>query len=186
MFSTVTLRKTAAESITGVKAVASRVGMQKYRNLGIAAVAVFVAFVGRWELKIPADFKILPLPQNEWIARAQTAGTLAEVLVHEGSVVRKGDVLARTRDFDKEQKVSELSGEIQEKRSLLDLLRAGPRREEIDQKRKAVETRKVGLANATRNEEEKNRLQQRLEIQQLELRQAKQDLDLQRQLAERG
>jgi len=158
MFSTYTLRKTAAESFAGVRAVASRTAIKKFRNLGIAAAAIFVAVVGHWDLKINANFKILA--RNEIAVRAETAGIVAEMMVHEGSWVRKGDILARLRDFDKQQKVSQIYGELQEKRSELALLRAGARPEEIDQRQRQVETRQVEFVNARKNQEEMNRLQQ--------------------------
>src|SRR5436190_16721080 len=59
MFSTYTLRRTAVESIAGLRAVATRVAVRKYRNAGIGLVAVLVAFAGHWELKIPAEFKVV-------------------------------------------------------------------------------------------------------------------------------
>src|SRR5205814_4156000 len=128
MFSTFTLKRTAGEYYTGLRAVASRVATKKYRNVGLGLAAILVAFVGHWELTIPAEFKILA--RSEMAVRTETEGIIVEVVVREGSRVAKGDVLARLRDFDKQQNISELRGNREAKRSELALLRAGARPEE--------------------------------------------------------
>jgi len=161
MFSTYTLKRTAGESIAGIRAVATRTTFRKYRNGGIVLGALLIAFVGRWELKIPAEFKVVA--RNELTVRSETDGVIVEMLVHEGSRVQKGDVLARLRDFDKQQKISDLKGQLESKRSELALLRAGARAEEVDRKQKLVDTKRVELANARRNEEQRKQLEQTLE-----------------------
>ncbi len=184
MFSTYTLRRTAVESIAGLRAVATRAAYRKWRNLGIAAAAGVAMFAGRWELKIPADFKVLA--HNEMIVRTETEGIIVEMLVREGSRVSKGDVLARLRDFDKQDKISELTGTLEAKRSELALLRAGARPEEVDRKEKLVETKRVELANARRNQEQRNQLAQTLERKKSELQLDQQNLDRTRQLVTGG
>ncbi len=167
MFSTLTLRRTAMESMAGVRAVISRAAFRKYRNAGIVAVALLVAFVGRWELKIPAEFKIVA--RSEIAVRAETDGIIVDMLVREGSRVTKGDLLARLRDFAKQQRISELSGDLETRKTALTLLRAGARAEELDRKQKLVETKRVELGNARRNQEQRNQLAQVLERKRSEL-----------------
>jgi hypothetical protein len=184
LFSTVTLRKTAVESWSGLRAVATRAAYKKYRNLGIAAAGVLIAFVGHWELTIPAEFKVLA--RNESTVRTETEGVIVEVLVHEGSRVVKGDVLARLRDFEKQQQISEIAGNLESKRSELALLRAGARSEEIDRKEKLVETKRVELVNARRNQEQRNQLMQTLERKRSELQLEQQTQKRTRELVENG
>lgn len=184
IFSTLTLRRTAAEYFSGVRAVATRATFRKYRNGAILAAAVLVAFVGQWELKIPAEFKILA--RNESTVRTETEGIIVEMFVHEGSHVKKGDVLARLRDFDKQQQISELTGNLESKRSELALLRAGARTEELDRKEKLVETKRVELANARRNQEERNQLEQTLERKRSQLQLDQQTLARSRELFDNG
>jgi putative peptide zinc metalloprotease protein len=184
MFSAVTLRKTAVESWSGLRAVATRAAYKKYRNFGIAAAVVLIAFVGHWELTIPTDFKVLA--RNESTVRTETEGVIVEVLVHEGSRVMKGDVLARLRDFEKQQQISEIAGDLESKRSELALLRAGARSEEIDRKQKLVETKGVELANARRNQEQRNQLTQTLERKRSELQLDQQTQKRTRELVENG
>ena len=174
MFSTFTLRKTVSESMAGVRAVATRASVKKYRNAGIVAAVLLVGFLGRWELRIPAEFRIIA--QNETTVRAQTEGVIVEVMVREGTAVRKGDVLARLRDFEKQQQVNDVSGLLQQKRNELALLMAGARPEEIDGKRRLIETRQVEVQNARRNQEQRNQLQQTLERRRSELQLDQQNL----------
>jgi multidrug resistance efflux pump len=184
MFSTVTLRRTAGEYVSGMRAVAARAAVRKYRNAGIGLAVVIALFAGHWELKIPAEFKILA--RSEQAVRSETAGTIVEVLVHEGSRVSKGDILARLRDFDKQQRISELRGTLESKKNELDLLRAGPRPEELDRKQKLVETKKMELSNARRNQEQRNKLVQELERKKSELVLEEQTLARTRELVEGG
>jgi multidrug resistance efflux pump len=184
MFSTLTLRRTAGEYLSGLRAVGSRAAARKYRNAGIALVAIIIAVAGRWELKIPADFKILA--RSEMAVRSETAGTVVEMLVREGSRVSKGDVLARLRDYDKQQRISELRGNLESKSSELDLLRSGARPEEIDRKQKAVNTKRMELANTRRNKEQRNQLAQTLEQKNAQLKLDQQTLSRTRELVANG
>ena len=184
MFSTYTLRRTAVESMDGLRAAATRAGFRKYRNGGIVLAAVLIAFVGHWELKIPAEFKVVA--RNELTVRSETDGVIVEMLVHEGSRVVKGDVLARLRDFDKQQRISELSGQLESKRSELALLRAGARVEEVDRKQKVVETKRIELSNARRNLQQRKQLEQTLERIRTEYQLDQQTLKRTQELAAQG
>ena len=184
VFSTYTLRRTAVEYLAGLRAVATRAGYRKYRNAGIALAVILIVFVGHWELKIPAEFKILA--RSEMTVRTGTEGIIVEMLVHEGSQVMKGDVLARLRDFEKQQQISELTGDLERKRSELQLLRAGARAEEVDGKEKLVETKRVELSNARRNQEQRNQLAETLERKRSELQLDRQNLTRMQELFQNG
>jgi len=184
MFSTYTLRRTASESLAGLRAVASRAASKKLRNLGIVAAAVLIAFVGRWELKIPAEFKVIA--RDEVTVRSETEGIIVEVLVREGSRVAKGDVLARLRDFAKQQTISELRATLVAQQSELALLRAGARPEELDRKEKLVETKRVELSNSRRNEQQRNQLGQSLDRKRSELELDQRSLLRTRELVDGG
>jgi multidrug efflux pump subunit AcrA (membrane-fusion protein) len=184
MFSTYTLRRTAADYFTGVRAALSRAAVRKWRNAGIALLALLVTFVGHWELKIPAESRVLP--RNEMTVRPETSGVVVEMLVHEGSHVAKGDVLARLRDFDKQQRISDLKGQLDQKTNELALLKAGSRLEEIDRKEKNVETKKMELANARRNQEQRNELDQNLQRSKSQLQLEQQTLRRTQELADNG
>ena len=110
MFSTFTLKRTAAESVTAARSLGARALIRKYRNLGIGAVFLIAIIVIPWELRISADFRILP--RQESIVRAETAGTVDEILVTEGDDVAAGDLIARLYDPDKEKELSFVEGEL--------------------------------------------------------------------------
>ena len=88
MFSGLTLKRTAAEPVAGAKALATRAAFKKYRNLGIALVLLLATFVVPWELRISSEFRILP--RQEAVVRSETEGTIAELMMREGSHVIAG------------------------------------------------------------------------------------------------
>jgi putative peptide zinc metalloprotease protein len=184
MFSTYTLKRTAGEYLTGLRALAARAAVRKYRNAGIALAVLIIAFAGHWELKVTAEFKVLA--RSEMTVRTETEGIIVEMRVHEGSRVSKGDVLARLRDFEKQHNFSELAGNLEAKRSELALLRAGARPEELDRKEKLVQTKQVEFTNARRNEEQRSQLTQTLERRRSELELDQQNLARMRRLVEAG
>jgi len=184
VFSTYTLRRTASESIAGIRAVAARSAVRRVRNVAIFAIAVFIAVVGRWELKIPADFHVIA--RNEMTVRPETRGMIVEMLVREGSRVSRGDVLARLRDFDKQQRISSLEGELKRKTNELALLRAGHRKEEIERAEAAVATKEMEVHNVARNQEQRNQLEQTLLRKRSELELDQKNLGRARELVSSG
>jgi multidrug resistance efflux pump len=184
VFSVITLRKTAVESIAGLRAFGARASFRKYRNLGIATAAVLITFVGHWELKIPSEFRIVA--RREMAVRPETAGTVVELMVREGSRVAKGDVLAKLQNFEKQHDLSELAGDLEARRREVNLLRAGARPEEIDRKQKLVETKRIEQANARRNFEQRNQLAETLERKRSELKFDQQNLRRTQDLAAGG
>jgi multidrug resistance efflux pump len=184
MFSTLTLKRTAGDYISGLRAIAARAAVKKYRNGAIALAALVVLIAGRWELTIGAEFKVLA--HSEQAVRSETSGTIVEVLVREGSRVSKGDVLARLRDYDKRQRISELNGNLEAKRHELELLRAGARPEELEVKQKLVETKRMELANTRRIEQQRNQLIQTLDRKKSELQLEEQTLARTRELVAGG
>src|SRR6185436_16044748 len=100
--------------MSGLKALMSHVAAKRLRNAFIVLVILLISIFGHWELKIPADFKILP--KNEITVKAETSGVLTEIVAREGMHVKKGDLLARTRDFDKQSVSDTTSGELQQRK----------------------------------------------------------------------
>ena len=167
VFAHFTMNKTASEPVAGIKSMISRATLKKYRNLGIGLALVLISILFHWELKITADLRVLP--RQESIVRSETAGTIAEVLVREGSQVKKGDVVARLYDFDKERTLSAIKGELGQQRAALALLRVGPRPEEVDSAEQLVGTKRVELSNVRRNIQYRNQLEQTLARRRTEL-----------------
>jgi multidrug efflux pump subunit AcrA (membrane-fusion protein) len=160
VFSTITLRRTAAESMSGLKALVSHASAKRVRNAVILLVAISLSIFVRWELKIPAQFKVLP--KGEWMVRAQTEGLVTEVLAREGVRVHKNDLLARTRDYEKVNELERITGELNESKRKLETLNAPPRPEEITQIESRIATKNIELQNKRRNQQERSQLQEAL------------------------
>jgi len=175
MFSSLTLRKTAAESVAGVKALGARAAMKKYRNLLIGSALVFASFVIPWELKVSAEFKILAI--EEMPVHVETSGNIAELMVRENSVVRKGDLLARLSSVVTEERLAAATFELERKKHELAEAERGARPEEIERQRRAVLTKETELANTARNEETRNQRRQELAREQALLKLDQQLLD---------
>jgi multidrug efflux pump subunit AcrA (membrane-fusion protein) len=158
VFSTLTLRRTAIESMAGLKTIVSHVAVKKFRNVFIAGAALLISIFVPWELKIPADFKITGRGDGDYTVHAETAGILTEVLAREGVRVQKGELLARTEDYPKKNQIERASGELQERQRTLEKLQAPPRPQEIEQLETRIAAKKVELANARRTDQERNRL----------------------------
>jgi Multidrug resistance efflux pump len=184
MFSTLTLRRTAVESVAGIRSVLTRAAYRKYRNGGIVVAALLIMFVGRWDLKIPAEFRVVA--RDERTVRAETGGMIVEILVQEGSRVAKGDVLARLRDFQKDERISELNGELAKNRNALKVLRDGARAEDIERQRKEVAAKRTALDNARRIDEQRNQLIETIEQKRSQLKLDQQALERGRDLSKAG
>jgi hypothetical protein len=72
VFANFTLRKALVEPMEGVKAVAARASVKRYRNIAIVAAALILTIVVPWELKVSAPFKFFR--RHESIVTAETQG----------------------------------------------------------------------------------------------------------------
>jgi putative peptide zinc metalloprotease protein len=120
------------------------------------ALALAVLFLGRMELRVWGEFTVLPAHNAD--VRAEVEGTIAEVYHDEGERVQKGDLLARLSERDYRAELRKVEAEIAEKQAKLRMLKAGPRREEIQQARTALETAKSGRDHAHRWHQEAQRM----------------------------
>jgi putative peptide zinc metalloprotease protein len=167
VFSTLTLRRTAVESMSGLNTLMSYVAIKKFRNAFILLLLVLVSVVGRWELKIPADFKIIA--KNEVTVHAQTSGVLVEILAREGMHVKQGELLARTSDAERQAVSDRTAGELLQRRSELDRLQAGALPLEIAEQESKIAAKTVEVVNSNRNQERREQLNQVLERKNVEL-----------------
>jgi multidrug resistance efflux pump len=121
------------------------------KALILCAVVLVLLFLGRMELTVSGEFRILPA-QNADI-RAEVDGIIKEIFLDEGDVVRKGDLIARLWDRDYRVELDKITAEIDEKRARLRMLKAGPRREEIELARTEVEKTREQHKYAMSNKE---------------------------------
>jgi multidrug resistance efflux pump len=113
---------------------------------------VFLALVGtavtviEYPLHVTAEASIVPTDRS--YVRSAMAGVIADILVDEGAVVHKGDVLVRldVRDLTAEQAKAE--AQIERIQAELERLRHGARPEEIKQQRSVVRARSTAVSYA--------------------------------------
>jgi multidrug resistance efflux pump len=98
---------------------------------------VLLAFVPV-QLKVRGAFRALPRQNAD--VRALVDGIVEQVNVHEGQVVRTGDVIARLSPTDLDAQAGVLDAQIEQARARLRLLLAGPRPEDVKVASAALQT----------------------------------------------
>jgi putative peptide zinc metalloprotease protein len=101
----------------------------------VAALAALLAVV-RIDLTSSGELKILPARTD---VRAQVEGVIDRVYVDEGTHVAAGDTIARLAARDDEAQLRMVEAEVAAQRARLQMLRAGPRRKEIEVAQLAVD-----------------------------------------------
>jgi multidrug resistance efflux pump len=114
----------------------------------VLAAGLAVLVLGRLELTVSGDFAVAPHHNAD--VRAEVDGLITEVVVDEGQRVAAGDLIARLADRDYRAELEAVEGQIAETGARLRLLQAGPRAEEIQLARQAVETARTRREHAQR------------------------------------
>lgn len=125
------------------------------------AVVLALLFLGRMELTVSGEFKILPLRNAD--VRAEVDGIIKKIYVNEGDVVQAGDPLARLWDRDYQVELQKVTAEIDEKQAIHRMLKAGPRPEEIEFAKAEVEKKQEQLRYA-RNSVERFKILSKQEL----------------------
>jgi len=184
IFANFTLRKALVEPMEGVKAVAARVSVKRYRNIAIVATALILTIVVPWELKVSAPFKILP--RNESIVTAETQGVVTDITVKEGDTVHKGQLLARVSDFERNDLAQNYFGQLQTEKEQLKVMRNGTRPEDIAVQEALIKSKNVELDNVHRNHSQREQLQASLDERKIGLSHAQDEFDRNKSLLEKG
>jgi putative peptide zinc metalloprotease protein len=184
IFANFTLRKALVEPMEGVKAVAARASMKRYRHIAVLAAAVILTIVVPWELKVSAPFKILP--SEESIVTAETQGVIEDIKVKEGDFVQKGQLLARVSDFERNDLAKSYFGQLQTEKEQLKVLLNGTRPEDIAVQEALIKSRNVDLANVYRNKSQREQLKATLDEKQIALSHAQTDFDRNQTLLDKG
>jgi multidrug resistance efflux pump len=122
----------------------------------LLVVALAVLFLGRLELTVAGEFKVLPVRNAD--VRAAVDGTIEQVYAEEGDRVRAGDVLVRLSERDYRAELGKVDADIAVKRAALKMLRVGPRPEEIELAQDEIRTARTRHAHAHKRFEEADRL----------------------------
>jgi multidrug resistance efflux pump len=127
------------------------------KSLILFTAALAVLFLGRMELKVSGEFKVLPIHNSD--VRAEVEGIIDEIYVDEGDLVNKGVMIARLSDRDPQAELRKITAEITEKRAKLKMLKAGTRREEIELTRMEAGTAKTRVEEALNYYQEAKQMQ---------------------------
>jgi putative peptide zinc metalloprotease protein len=119
-------RPTAAHSITGAQPAGRG---RRVVFLVLMSAATVLLFAARVPLRVAGSFELLPT-QNADVP-ATLEGVIERVYVEEGQVVRTGDTLARLSEREHRARLRAVEADVAAQRAQLNLLRAGPRREEV-------------------------------------------------------
>jgi putative peptide zinc metalloprotease protein len=123
-----------------------------------AVIGLAVLFLGRMELKVSGEFNVYPARNAD--VHVMVDGLIDQVYVNEGDRVQAGDVLARVSDRDYRADLAKVEAEIAEQRAALKMLRAGPRREEIDLARGEMQTARTRQEHAEKRFDEAGRIRE--------------------------
>ena len=125
--------------------------------LVLFTTAVAVLFLGRMELKVSGEFKVLPVHNSD--VRAEVEGIIDAIYADEGDVVNKGVMIVRLSDRDPQADLRKITAEIDEKQAKLKMLKAGTRREEIELTRMEAGTAKTRVEEALKYYQEAKHMQ---------------------------
>jgi multidrug resistance efflux pump len=121
-------------------------------KITVLAVVLAVLLLGRMELRVSGEFKVLPVHNAD--IRAEVEGRIEEIYLNEGDQVKEGDLIARLSDRDYRAELEKIEAEMDGKRANLKMLKAGPRPEEIELVRMEVETARTRQEHALRRYQE--------------------------------
>lgn len=133
----------------------------------LAASGTTALFYVHWEAQASGPLNILPVRNAD--VRTEIDGLVDEIAVTEGSIVHKGDLVARLSVRENKAALDQAEGQIQQLKAQLRLQVAGPTADEIDVAKTAVTKARDSLnfarvkLDATR-ELFKNNLVARLEL----------------------
>jgi len=136
----------------------SRIPRIPPRVVRVVAIVLGAAilFLGRMELKVSGEFQVFPARNAD--VHSMVDGLIEQVYVEEGDRVHAGDVLVRLSDRDYRAELGQIDAEIAEKRATFNMLRAGPRREEIDLARDEMQTAMTRQEHAQNRFDEAGRI----------------------------
>ncbi|OLE67765.1 MAG: hypothetical protein AUG09_00835 [Acidobacteria bacterium 13_1_20CM_2_68_7] len=120
-----------------------RAGLRWFLRAGLAIAATAAMFIP-YPYHTGGSFRFLPASRVE--VRSEVEGLVDKVLVHEGEWVKAGQPIARLSGRTQERNLKSSQAKLEEARAQLQLLKAGPKPEEIERARADVSTAETSLA----------------------------------------
>lgn len=116
----------------------------------MVAVPISAYGIGQipWELRVVGEVSLMTVEANS--IRSPVGGVLQEVLTKEGDCVLAGQTIARLSDPDLVAEAAQVEAELREAQAQVDLLRAGPRLEQITLARAELATADATTSAAQR------------------------------------
>ena len=111
--------------------------------LVVIAAGVVALFYVHWEAQASGPLNILPVRNAD--VRTEIDGLVDQIAVSEGSIVHKGNLVARLSTRENQAALEQIEGQIEQLQAQLRLQVAGPTPEEIDVARTAVVKAKDSL-----------------------------------------
>src|SRR2546422_1525121 len=127
------------------------------RALLLLGLSLAVLFLVPWQLTVSGDFSVAPRHNSD--VRAEVDGIIAEVYVDEGQRVAAGELIVRLADRDYRAELRAVGAQVDETLARLNMLRAGPRAEELRLARQNIETAETRREHARRRYEEAEQMQ---------------------------
>src|SRR6058998_1304301 len=129
----------------------------RMRVVLLFALVVAALFLVPWELTVSGEFAVAPRHNAD--VRAEVDGIIAEVYVDEGQRVAAGELVVRLADRDYRAELRAVGAQVDETLARLNMLRAGPRAEELRLARQNIETAETRHEYARRRYEEGEQMQ---------------------------
>jgi len=126
------------------------------RVLALLAVVLIGAGVIHHPLYVTAECSIVPADRA--YVRAPISGVIAEILVEEGSPVKKGDVLVRLDDRDLAAEKRKAEAELERTHAELERLHHGARPEEISQAKSVLSGRLTAVSFAQKEASRRSKM----------------------------
>jgi len=124
--------------------------LTRHRNLFVTSFlclgGVLLLTLGRWELKVANECTLIPYERAE--VRAEVAGTIEQIYFDEGQTVHKGEVIARLADYKYIGEKARIAAAISESEAQLQLMVAGPSKEEIALAQSQVDRAEASIRKA--------------------------------------
>ncbi len=105
----------------------------RHKNLYVTSFlclgGMLILTFGRWELKVSDQCVLIPYERAD--VRAEVPGIIDHIYFDEGQTVHAGDVIARLADYQLSAQKDKILAQISEAQAELQLMLAGPSKEEI-------------------------------------------------------
>ncbi|HYG33881.1 MAG TPA: efflux RND transporter periplasmic adaptor subunit [Clostridia bacterium] len=111
-------------------------GSRRTRRLLVVCGLIGLVLLLKMNLRVGGGVRVMPIQNAE--ARAAVEGIVQTIHVEEGAEVRPGDLIAQLSGREYSSELRKVNAEIEEKQARLNMLKAGPRAEEIAIARTAV------------------------------------------------